>query len=124
MKIIKTLLLFTLSTFVVFSANYKGIDISHHNGNIKWNVLDTSNYISFVVIKATEKTPVGHHVSKLISNLGYDCTGLDGYLHIPVKYANIDDLTDLINAISKFYNKETVQVHVSTILNFLIKTND
>lgn len=70
------------------------------------------------------KTPIGHHaneLSKLISELGYDCFGLDGYVNIPVRYANNKDLTDLINAISKFYNKETFQVQVTQMLNFLIK---
>lgn len=35
------------------------------------------------------KTPIGHHVSKLISELGYDCFGLDGYVNIPVRYMPI-----------------------------------
>ena len=50
---IKFLLLLMLLHLNVFS-KYKGIDISHHNGDIKWNVLDTSKYISFAIIKATK----------------------------------------------------------------------
>ena len=36
----------------------KGIDVSHHNGNIKWDVLAEKDHIRFVYIKATEGATV------------------------------------------------------------------
>ena len=32
----------------------KGIDVSHHNGSIKWDILAEKDHIQFVYIKATE----------------------------------------------------------------------
>ena len=33
---------------------YNGVDISHHNGNIDWNIVKANKKIQFVYIKATE----------------------------------------------------------------------
>ena len=36
------------------AANYNGIDVSHHQGNIRWDVVAGDTCIEFVYIKATE----------------------------------------------------------------------
>ena len=54
MKKIKLIILLCLFTKFAYSVNYKGIDISHHQGKIKWNTIDTT--IKFTIIKATEGT--------------------------------------------------------------------
>lgn len=36
------------------AANYNGIDVSHHQGNIRWDVVAGDTCIQFVYIKATE----------------------------------------------------------------------
>lgn len=52
MKKIKLIILTCFLINTLYSANYKGIDISHHQGKIVWSKIDTN--IKFTIIKATE----------------------------------------------------------------------
>ena len=56
MKYILTTLLFFLSAVVGYcqQRGYNGMDVSHHNGDITWEVVKRDKRIEFVYIKASE----------------------------------------------------------------------
>jgi len=98
------------------------------NGKIYWAIHTLSVMLLIPKKKGIGflKTPVGHHndnLSLLITNLGYDCCGLDGYLNINTGFTYGQDFTILIREISTFYKKEAIQVSADKILDWLISNN-
>lgn len=96
------------------------------DGRIYWAVHNRS--VMFLIPKKRGigflRQPVGHHVnelSTLITSLGYDCCGLDGYLDVNTGYTGGQDFTELVNEISVFLNAETVNVHSHTILDWVVR---
>jgi hypothetical protein len=100
------------------------------DGRIYWANFGTSVMFLIPKKKGTGflKVPVGHHVnslSRFITDLGYDCDGLDGYLNVWTgsTYGKDEEVAKLVSDVAELYSLETIQVSGDSILNYCIVVN-
>lgn len=98
------------------------------DGKIYWG--DFGRSVMFLIPKKRGegflRQPVAHHsndLSRFITNLGYDCDGLDGYLNVCTgsTYGKENEVKELVNEIAGFYDKEAVEVGGTAILDYCLR---
>jgi hypothetical protein len=92
-------------------------------------IYDSPKSISMLIPKKRGhgylKRPVGHHANKLslfIDDLGLDCVGIDGYLHIVLGRRKIDPM-EIIEKIANFLDVQCEQISHNELFDIIDSMN-